>query len=292
VSLQPNTLGISAFRRSLPHAALVRSTRALWGKQNSVQAGICSNHDLLLGKSPLVRVWKPLRLTHRFSVAARELHGRAPYGEKIGIGCAQRIGQHRRRPRQRGEQIGATHINPSAQMTDSKVFLRKSAIISSCGGYRYELRRIWNEALPPYVSGMLNPSTADAENDDPTIIRNWRRACALGYGSLIVWNLGAGRASTPRKWKEMVDPVGPENDAHIRRILIECRDRQGIAVVGWGAHGSFMGRDETVSWIAGEIGITLSCLGTTKGGQPKHPLYVRRDQSLIEWKGIPAADLE
>jgi hypothetical protein len=91
---------------------------------------------------------------------------------------------------------------------------RKSAIISSCSRYRYELRRIWDDALPPYVSGMLNPSTADGQIDDRTIVANLLRAEALGCGSLIVWNLGAGRATKPKVWKAMAGPIGPENDSH------------------------------------------------------------------------------
>lgn len=163
--------------------------------------------------------------------------------------------------------------------------VRKSAIISDCGRYRYELRRVWDDALPPYVSGMLNPSTADHEKDDRTIVRNWRRAESMGCGSLIVWNLGAGRATRPSDWMVMSDPIGPENDVHIRRILFECRQRNGIATVGWGAHGSFMGRDHVATKIAIETGLAFRCLGTTKDGQPKHPLYVARGQRLIEWKG-------
>jgi len=137
------------------------------------------------------------------------------------------------------------------------LFVRKSAIISDCGLYRYELRRIWDDARPPYVSGMLNPSKANAEIDDPTIIRNCRRAEAMGCGSLIVWNLGAGRATDPDDWKAMADPIGPENDAHIRRLLIECRERNGIATVGWGTQGSFMDRAQAVKKIAAKVGITF-----------------------------------
>jgi hypothetical protein len=162
---------------------------------------------------------------------------------------------------------------------------RKSAIISDCGLYRYELRRVWNDALPPYVSGMLNPSIADGEIDDRTIIQNWKRAEAIRCGSLIVWNLGAGRATKPAAWMKMADPIGPDNDTHIRRILIECRERNGIATIGWGAHGSFMGRDKIAMKIAAEIGVKFRCLGTTTNGQPKHPLYVARSQPLIEWRG-------
>jgi hypothetical protein len=162
-------------------------------------------------------------------------------------------------------------------------FVHKSAIISSCECFRYELRRVWNDDLPPYVSGMLNPSVADAEIDDPTIVRNLRRAEALGCGSLIVWNLGAGRATRPDHWMGMADPIGPDNDFHIRRVLTECHNREGIAVVGWGRRGSFMNRDKIVKEIASEVGLVFSCLGTTKGGQPKHPLYVARTQRLVRW---------
>jgi hypothetical protein len=159
--------------------------------------------------------------------------------------------------------------------------VRGSALISDCGAYRYELRREWDLTLPPYVSGMLNPSKADAIIDDPTLIRNRRRAEALGYGSLIVWNLGAGRATVPEDWKKMADPIGPENDAHINRILIECRDRGGVAVVGWGAHGSFMERDRAAMRIAASVGVRLHCLGKTRDGQPRHPLFVRANQGLM-----------
>ena len=161
--------------------------------------------------------------------------------------------------------------------------MQRSAIISDCGLYRYELRRVWDDNLPPYVSGMLNPSKADAEIDDPTITRNLRRAEINGCGSLIVWNLGAGRATNPNDWMAMSDPIGPENDFHIRAILAECHERNGIAVVGWGARGSFMGRDKIATKIAADIGVTLHCLGSTRNGHPKHPLYIARSQPLIEW---------
>jgi hypothetical protein len=117
------------------------------------------------------------------------------------------------------------------------MFVRKSAIISKCGLYRYERRLIWDDSLPPYVSGMLHPS--NGRIDEKTIARNMGLAHVHGCGSLIVWNLGAGRAANLAAWKAMTDPIGPDNDAHIKRILSECRDRGGIAFVGWGDHGSF-----------------------------------------------------
>ncbi|WP_213290063.1 DUF1643 domain-containing protein [Bradyrhizobium sp. sGM-13] len=119
----------------------------------------------------------------------------------------------------------------------------KSAIISSCGLYRYDLRRDWDANLPPLVLGMLNPSKADHKIDDPTIVRGVYRAKTMNCGSLIVWNLGAGRATEPQDWMAMPDPIGPDNDRHIRDILTECKGRNGIAVAGWGVYGDFMNRD-------------------------------------------------
>jgi len=163
------------------------------------------------------------------------------------------------------------------------LFEKSSAVLSRCETFRYELRRVWDDSLPPFVSGMLNPSTADAERDDPTIRRNIQRARAMGFGSLIVWNLGAGRATEPQTWKLLADPIGPENDRHIRRILQECRDRNGIAIAGWGNHGSFMKRDTIALHIAQGLGVHFHCLGTTKSGQPKHPLYVSQATAPFLW---------
>ncbi|MBR1088768.1 DUF1643 domain-containing protein [Bradyrhizobium manausense] len=171
-----------------------------------------------------------------------------------------------------------------SELTQLNFLTRGSAIISACGTYRYELRRIWNDSKPPCVLGMLNPSTADAEIDDPTITRCVRRAAASGFGSLIVWNLGAGRATDPKVWKQMRDPIGPQNSMHIRRILVECRERKGLALVGWGAHGSHMGCAEIAIAIANEVGVILHCLGVTKDGQPKHPLYVGYSEQPVRWK--------
>jgi hypothetical protein len=158
----------------------------------------------------------------------------------------------------------------------------KTAII--VGDWRYELRREWDSSLPPYVIGMLNPSRADHWIDDPTVVRCVERAKRLGYGSIIVWNLFAGRSPKPAVMKKMLNPIGPANDLHIVRILTECRRRNGIAVVGWGPHGSFKNRDRRVLELAKRVGVNFHCLGTTAEGYPRHPLYVSYDQPLVKWR--------
>lgn len=131
---------------------------------------------------------------------------------------------------------------------------------------------------------MLNPSYADQYRNDPTIIRVIKRASLLGYGSIIVGNIGAGRATHPRDWKEMHDPIGPGNKRALRRILNEAHDRHGIVVVGWGAHAEeWMVRD--FCKLARHAGVKLWCLGTTKDGAPLHPLHVAYGVKLRRYRG-------
>ncbi len=164
-------------------------------------------------------------------------------------------------------------------MTD---FLNKSsAIISPCGMFRYELRRRWESTYDrPFVLCMLNPSTADHEKDDMTITLSVKRAKHYQCNELIVCNLGAFRATRPDVWKAAKDPIGPESDAHIRRIFKECKERDGIAVAAWGSHGSFRNRSAQVLTFAGLINLRLWCLGFTEAGYPRHPLYVPGSQPL------------
>src|SRR5580693_7206992 len=81
------------------------------------------------------------------------------------------------------------------------------------GEYRYSLTRIWDSSLFPMVFIMLNPSTADHRNDDPTITRCRNRALRDNTaGRLVVVNLFALRATDPRALTRHPEPVGPGND--------------------------------------------------------------------------------
>lgn len=156
----------------------------------------------------------------------------------------------------------------------------KSAIISDCGSYRYRLGRKWADGVP-CVFVMLNPSTADAEQDDPTIRRCIAFAKAWGCGELIVVNLFAFRATSPRDMMEADDPVGPDNMEHVRHAAAVAKGRQGEivgpVVCAWGSHGSYMGQDETVlGWLQDEL-VTPMALKVTKQGHPGHPLYLKSD---------------
>lgn len=159
-----------------------------------------------------------------------------------------------------------------------------SAIFSKCQNYRYRLDRNWDDSLPPLAFGMLNPSTADHERNDATIERCERRAKLLGFGSLIVWNLFAFRATNPKLLDKQLDPIGPENDSFIQEALLETQERQGTVIVGWGSKGNLSERHVAIVAMAQRLCIGLYCLGITNSGQPIHPLYVSYERRPTQWK--------
>jgi len=147
---------------------------------------------------------------------------------------------------------------------------RGSAVLSDDGQYRYRLSRTWDVEQPTLGWIMLNPSTADATEDDPTIRRCLGYARDWGYGSIIVGNLFALRATDPDDLHEHPAPVGSANDEHLQAICEEA-DR---VIAAWGTKGAIDGRaSEVVSLLDEE----LYALDTTKDGHPNHPLYQPQD---------------
>jgi hypothetical protein len=124
-----------------------------------------------------------------------------------------------------------------------------SAVFSPDETWRYELRRVWDPTRPSMAFVGLNPSTADARHDDPTVRRCINFAKRWGFGGLIMLNAFAFRAADPREMMAAADPVGPDNDS------------------------------AQVTPLLGE----LWALGKTKGDEPLHPLYVRGDTERIAY---------
>ena len=155
----------------------------------------------------------------------------------------------------------------------------RGALISECGRYRYRLWRLWNDLAPVMTWVMLNPSTADADIDDPTIRKCIWFAKAHGYGGIIVVNLFAWRATNPKELPKVADPIGPENDDH---ILWACRAPMlGSVVAGWGSDKFAQKRAARVKvLIRGSQGRTLHCFRKSASGAPWHPLYLPYTSSL------------
>jgi hypothetical protein len=123
---------------------------------------------------------------------------------------------------------------------------------------------------------MLNPSTADECSDDPTIRRCIGFARTWGYGGLEVVNLFALRATDPRALRVSRDPIGGSNDAYLR----DAAARAAVMVIAWGAHGVFRSRSAAALELLSPLARLLA-LGWTIAGEPRHPLYLRRDVTPI-----------
>jgi hypothetical protein len=138
---------------------------------------------------------------------------------------------------------------------------------------------------------MLNPSTADAARDDPTIRRCIALARRERCGGIEVMNLFAFRATTPGALKTAADPIGPDNDGHLRDLFA----RHMTILAAWGMHGDFIGRAEAVMRLATDSGARLACLGFTAAHQPRHPLYVKGDCTILPFAtescGMPTIPL-
>jgi hypothetical protein len=143
------------------------------------------------------------------------------------------------------------------------------ATISACEKYRYDLWRVWDPELPVVNFVGLNPSTADATKDDPTIRRCIGFAKAWGCGGLLMTNLFAFRSTDPKGLLTADDPVGEGNQPSLLRAKRLAR----YVIAAWGVHGTLSGRDAEVMALFGPV----QCLGYTKDGHPRHPLYVRAD---------------
>ncbi len=153
----------------------------------------------------------------------------------------------------------------------------KGATFSEDRRYRYSLWRIWDGPACDALAFIgLNPSTADESIDDPTIRRCMAFARRMGCGGIFMLNLFAYRSTDPKALTQVDDPVGPDNDFAIRRY-------SGMhyvwTVAAWGAGGALQGRDKAVLGMVDEV----YCLGLTKGGQPRHPLYVKGDTRLVRY---------
>lgn len=156
--------------------------------------------------------------------------------------------------------------------------LPSGADFSSDGVYRYRLWRVW-EPGPRLGFIGLNPSTACAEHDDPTIRKCVGFAKRLGFGGIEVCNLFALRSRWPRALGLAVDPVGPDNDSFLSKMAV----RVAACVACWGNHGGLLGRDGVVEALLGSRRIQLKCLAVTAKGKPGHPLMLPYSAELADF---------
>lgn len=147
--------------------------------------------------------------------------------------------------------------------------MEKYAEFDITGKYRYLIGRKWDANFPQITFVMLNPSTADHEQDDRTLTRCINFAKSWGYGSLEVVNLFAYRATKRTDLSQAADPVGSKNNCYIQ--LATKRADSIIVAWGGGKYPKIQNRDkEVLSLISGK---SLYCLGRlTQDGHPRHPV--------------------
>lgn len=155
--------------------------------------------------------------------------------------------------------------------------LIRETIFSRDRVYRYSLWRYWNQGKGYANFICLNPSTADERKDDPTIRKCIGFAKRWGFEAVCITNLFAFRSTDPLAMKKYPEPVGPDNNNHIRKC---ARDAE-LVIAAWSKHGVFNHRDvEVWAMVSNERYLTddgLQCLAVNQDGTPSHPLYLKYD---------------
>lgn len=167
--------------------------------------------------------------------------------------------------------------SPSPLFQQLYLSQNSGAILSVDRKHRYALWRKWDENKPYVLFIGLNPSKADENNDDPTLRRCIGFAKAWGYGGVCMANLFSLRATDPRDMKNSPYPVRKENQKYLQQLA----NNAGLIICAWGTHGSYLDADK--QFMKHLKAYSLKCLGITKEGHPKHPLYIKSDQQPISF---------
>lgn len=146
---------------------------------------------------------------------------------------------------------------------------QSSAIFSEDRKYRYALSRTWDFDKPAVMFVMLNPSTANENDNDPTVRRCIEFAKQWGYGTLHITNLFALVATDPKELATNDNPIGENNHSYIK----EYGKKSKAVVFAWGANTLIKNAHLTVA----NMFPLAYCLQKTAKGAPQHPLYVKGD---------------
>ena len=127
---------------------------------------------------------------------------------------------------------------------------------------------------------MLNPSTADAFSDDPTIRRCIKFSQKWGASRLDIVNLFSYRSTQPKSLYNIANPIGEENDDTIRNSIISSKK----VIVAWGNHGTLHNRAQFISSeILKHYQDKIFSLKILNNGQPGHPLYIPYETELQQF---------
>ena len=152
-----------------------------------------------------------------------------------------------------------------------------TATFSPCERFRYTLTRTWDETKSGVAFICLNPSTATATEDDPTIRRCIGFAKSWGYGQLLILNIFAYRATKPadmwKAHKSGVDIIGGAENWTETLQIYAMEHKCERVIAAWGTHGGARGISVMLNWQHPR----LECLALNADRSPKHPLYLKSD---------------
>lgn len=162
--------------------------------------------------------------------------------------------------------------------------MESTAWISEDELYRYTLARVWDDSLPRLLLCMLNPSTADHQYNDATIIRGVGYARSWGFGRLTVVNMFSYRATNPRRLRSLskAEAIG----SHTNSVIQTHLRKADLALAAWGTNGALFDREAEVLQIARKLDVPWHVLGLTKHGYPVHPLRQRKDLQPVLWEAV------
>jgi hypothetical protein len=159
------------------------------------------------------------------------------------------------------------------------------AVFSADRAYRYCLWRVWtDDPTPSYLQGIgVNPSDADEEDNDNTLVRMIRFAKSWGFGALCMTNLNCYVNKDQAVMRAQRDPIGDDADYWLATIAAGA----GMSLACWGNGGSHLNRDKAVVALFKAMGKDLYCLKLNKDGSPFHPLFAPANLQPILFRPHP-----
>ncbi len=163
--------------------------------------------------------------------------------------------------------------------------MKGEAFFSDCGGYRWRLKRVFNDSPKELIFVGLNPSLANVSYNDQTLKRLIGFCEIWGYGTLTVINLFAKISTSPRSLNFCKDPIGKKNNAELKRNILYWENIDLCDLwIGWGVKGQLLNRDQYVlDLIKKQCFKKPYVIGITKNGNPQHPLYISKRKVLFRF---------
>ncbi|WP_025139655.1 DUF1643 domain-containing protein [Achromobacter sp. DH1f] len=159
-----------------------------------------------------------------------------------------------------------------------------SAVLSPCRTFRYRLDREVQASGPVFAYFAVNPSTADATEDDHTVRKCWGFTLRNGGRRLIIGNVFSLRAKDVAELSSAPVVCGPAHQRYIQEIIAEA----DVLVPCWGSRTKVPRAlhpklDEMLA-ILRDSGKPMKHLGLTKSGDPGHPQILGYATPLVPWQ--------